>query len=147
MSYSSKDAETLILKKMVEDVVFAAWQIEILLYESYEKRLPIHLYTDSAGTLESIASTSQVDKKSLRMVIHNLKKRLLDGEVGSYQWIPTGSMWAGTLIKEKEMHDKMQEILAQGSLWMRNEGINRVWCVDGEIRMEKIQNCNKERRD
>ena len=29
---------------------------------------------------------------------------------------------------------KMQELLAQGSLWMRNKGINRVWYVDGEIK-------------
>ena len=42
---------------------------------------------------------------------------------------------------------KMQELLAQGNLWMRNKGINRVWCVDGEIRVQNIQNCIRERRN
>ena len=42
---------------------------------------------------------------------------------------------------------KMQELLAQGSLWMRNKGINRVWYVDGEIRVQNIQKCIRERRN
>ena len=41
-----KNAETLIFNKMVDDAVLAARKIETLLYRSYEKRLPIHLYTD-----------------------------------------------------------------------------------------------------
>ena len=37
------------------------------------------------------------------------------------------------------MHKGMQELLARGSLWMKNEGINRVRCLDGDIRMENIR--------
>ena len=44
--HALKNAETLIFNKMVEDAVLAARKIETLLYRSYEKRLPIHLYTD-----------------------------------------------------------------------------------------------------
>ena len=102
--HSSKDDETLILNKMVEDAVFIVRQIETLLYGSYGKRLPVHLYTDSEGTLESIASTRQVDRKSLRMFIQDLKERLLEGEFTLCQWILTGSMWAYALTKKIEMH-------------------------------------------
>ena len=88
----------------------------------------------------------QVDRKSQSMVIQDLKERLQEGEFTSYQCILIGSMWVYTLTKKIEMHNEMQELLAQGSLWMMNKGINRVWCVDGEIKVQNIQNCNKERR-
>ena len=89
----------------------------------------------------------QVDRKSQSMVIQDLKERLQEGEFTSYQCILIGSMWVYTLTKKIEMHNEMQELLAQGSLWMINKGINRVWCIDGEmIKVQNIQNCNKERR-
>ena len=74
-------AETLILNKLVKDAVFAARQIEALLYGNYEKIIIIHLYTDSEGTLESIASTKQIIRKSLWIVIQDLKKTLTDGKI------------------------------------------------------------------
>ena len=49
--------------------------------------------------------------------------------------------------KEIEMYEGMQELLAQGISWMKHEGINRVVCLDGKIRMENKRNHNKERRD
>ena len=56
--HSSKDAETLILNRLVEDAVFAARQMETLLFGEYKMRIPIHLFIDLEGTLELIASTS-----------------------------------------------------------------------------------------
>lgn len=55
--HSSKDAETLNLSKLVEDAVFAVRQLETLLFGEYTRRIPIHLFTDLEGTLESLAST------------------------------------------------------------------------------------------
>ena len=52
-------------------------------------------------------------------------------------------MWADALTKEMEMHEGMHELLTWGNLWIENEGINRVKCLEGEIRMENIRNCNK----
>ena len=43
---SSKDAKTLSISRMVDDVLFAARQIELLLYGEYKRRIPIKLYTD-----------------------------------------------------------------------------------------------------
>ena len=71
-------AETLILNKLVKDAVFAARQIEALLYGNYEKIIIIHLYTDSEGTL---ASTKQIIRKSLWIVIQDLKETLTDGKI------------------------------------------------------------------
>ena len=45
----------------------------------------------------------QVERKSLRMVIQDLKEWLIDGETASYQWIRTNLIWADTSTKEMEM--------------------------------------------
>ena len=50
----------MILNKLVEDAVFAVRQIETLMFGEYKQRIPIHLYTDSEATLESIASMKQI---------------------------------------------------------------------------------------
>ena len=56
-------------------------------------------------------------------------------------------MWANAFTMEMEMHNEMQELLAQESVRMRNKGKDRFLCVDGEIRRENIQNCNKKTKD
>ena len=69
---------------MVDNAIFAARQTEILLYGDFFKRMKIHLYTDSEATLESIASSKQVEQKTLRLTVMGLKERLLEGDVSSY---------------------------------------------------------------
>ena len=81
--HSSKDAETLNLLTMVEDSVYAANQLEQMLYGDILRRIPIHLFTDSKSTLESIASSKQIVTKTLRTVIMDLKERLLSGKITS----------------------------------------------------------------
>ena len=44
------------------------------------------------------------------------EERLVDGEIASYQWILTGSMWADALMKEMEMHHDMRELLTYGNI-------------------------------
>ena len=58
--HSSKDAETLNLLKMVEDSVYAARQLEQLLYREVLGRILVRLFTDSESTLESVASSKQI---------------------------------------------------------------------------------------
>ena len=81
--HSSKNAETLNLLTMVEDSVYAANQLEQMLYGDILRRIPIHLFTDSKSTLESIASSKQIVTKTLRTVIMDLKERLLSGKITS----------------------------------------------------------------
>ena len=56
--HSSKDAETLNLLTMAEDSVYAANQLEQMLYGDILRRIPICLFTDSDSTLESVASSN-----------------------------------------------------------------------------------------
>ena len=59
----------------------------------------MRLFTDSEATLESIASSKQIERKTLRLTLVNLKERLVDREIYSYFWLPTQSMWADVILK------------------------------------------------
>ena len=82
--YSSKDAETINIAKIKEDKIFAVRQLETLMFGDYRKRVKVILFTDSEATLESIASSKQIERKTLRLTVTDLKERLVDGNVYSY---------------------------------------------------------------
>ena len=63
---------------MMEDAVYTARQVEILIFGNYWRRIKIRLFTDSEATLESIASSKQIERKTLRMTVVDLKERLVD---------------------------------------------------------------------
>ena len=42
-------------------------------------------------------------------------------------------MWVDALLKEMEIHLNMRELLMYGNFELRNEGMNRVQCVEGGI--------------
>ena len=75
-------------------------QLEILLFGDYKKKILLRIITDSEPTLESIASTRQIERKGLRMTVQEMKEKLIDGEVKSYQWLSTKEMWADGMTKE-----------------------------------------------
>ncbi len=76
--HSSKDAETLALSKMFDEVAYLAMQIETLLFGDYKQRIPVRIYTDSEPSLESIASTKQIERWSLRMTKQEMKERMIE---------------------------------------------------------------------
>ena len=98
---------------MVDDAVLTSRQLELLLYRDIMNRVPVYLFTDSESTLESIASTKQITTKTLRNVITDLKQRLIDDDISSYAWLPTDSMWADILTKEKKCHQLLEKLLRQ----------------------------------
>ena len=53
----------------------------MLLFGDYKQRIPVRIFTDSEPTLESIASTKQIERKSLRMTVQEMKERLIKGDV------------------------------------------------------------------
>ena len=112
--HSSKDAETLALSKMLDEATYMARQIETLLFGDYRQRIPVRIYTDSEPSLESIASTKQIERKSLRMTVQELKERLMEGDVRSYQWIPTKEMWSDGMKKKMEMAEGFRNLLQTG---------------------------------
>ena len=138
--HSSKDAETLTMTKLVDDATFAAYQLEMMLYGDYKKRIPVVLFTDSESTLESIASSRQVVTKSLRLPVWELKEKLVSGEVSSYAWLPTQSMLADCLTKEMKMPESLDLVLKENVLVLPNAKVNEVKAFGTEVRMQNIRN-------
>ena len=142
--HSSKDAKTLNMSRMVDDATYAVRQLEVLLYGDYRGRILVKLFTDSESTLESIASSKQVERKQLRMTVRELKDRLLEGEIASYAWLPTEEMWADALTKEMKIPPGLDKVLAMNKMELPDCNINKVRAVDGEIKMENIRNHDSE---
>ena len=109
--HSSKDAESLALSKMLDEATYMARKIETLMFGDYKKIMPVRIYTDSKPLLESISSMRQIERKSLRMTVQELKERLMEGDVRSYQWIPTKEMWSDGMTKEMEMAEGLRKLL------------------------------------
>ena len=139
-AHSSKDAETLNMSKLVDDSVSLARQVEILLHGSYKGVIPVKLYTDSEPTLESIASSKQVERKLLRNTVKDLKDKVLSGEVKSMSWLATEDMLADILTKEKKMSNILKDLLIDNKFQLKNMDFNVVKAVDGELRMFNIRN-------
>ena len=78
-----RDAETINVATMMEDAIFAARQIEILIFGDNRMRIKVRLVTDSEPTLELIASLKQIERKTLRLTVVDLKEIIVDGDVFS----------------------------------------------------------------
>ena len=131
------------MSKLLDEVTYIAGQVEILLFGDYRKRLPVRVMTDSEPTLESIASTRQIERKGLRMTVQEMKKKLMEGEITSYQWLSTKEMWADGLTKEMEMAEGLRNLLKEGKCKITGQEINKVVCQNEEIRMLNIRNRKK----
>ena len=53
--------DTINIAKMIDDAVYAARQVERLYFGDYRNRIKVRLFTDSEATLESIASSKQIE--------------------------------------------------------------------------------------
>ena len=106
--------------------------------------MPVRVLTDSEPTLESIASTKQIERKGLRMTVQEMKEKLRDSEKKSYQWVSTKQIWADGLTKEMEMAEGLRKLLKEGKCEIVKEDINKVICENEEIKMLNIRNRKKE---
>ena len=135
--YSSKDAETINLVRLMEDTVYASRQLDMLLFREHKKRIKVHLLTDSESTLESIASSKQIERKTLRKTIIDLKE---GGDIQSYSWLPTQDMMADLMTKEMKIPFNLEEVIMRNTLHLPQPLVNEVVTVGTEIRMKNIQN-------
>ena len=62
-------------------------------------------------TLDSIASTRQVERKLLRNSLADLKSKLEDGSIASFNWLETSDMLADGLTKEVKNNDGLDDVL------------------------------------
>ena len=125
---------------MVDYAVLTSRQLELLLYGDIMHRIPVYLFTDSESTLELIASSKQIATKTLRNVITDLKQRLVDDEVTSYTWLPTNSMWADILTKEKKIPPAFERVITTNTLTLGDTTVNRVKAFGQDIRMTNVRN-------
>ena len=84
----------------------------------------MRLFIDSEPTLESIASSRQVERKTLRHTIIDLKERLLDGEVYSYSWLPPQEMLADVLKKEMKIPQALEDIILETKISISQPLVN-----------------------
>ena len=138
--YSSKDAETINISKMRDDAIYAARQVETLYFGDYRKRIKVRLFTNSKATLESIASSKQIERKTLRLTVVDLKERLVDGDIFSYSWLPTKNMWADMMTKEMQLPPALEDVFLKNDLNLPQPLVNKVKAVGMEIRMINIRN-------
>ena len=137
--HSAKDAETRNLCKLVDDSVYLARQIEYIYFNSVNKtKIPVKLYTDSRTTLESIASTSQVERKLMRNIVTELKDKLRDGEIECYCWLESHEMVADTLTKEGINNKYLDELKKNGQFHFAFDAKNMVFHQNNEIKLENI---------
>ena len=108
--------------------------------------MPVRIMTDSEPTLESIASTKQIERKGLRMTVQEMKEKLMEGEIKSYQWLSTKEMWADGLTKEMEMAEGLRKLLKAGKCMIMKQEVNKVVCENEEIKMLNIRNRKKKEK-
>ena len=126
------------LLKLLDDTIYLSNQLEILLFDEERGDIPVKLYTDSKPTLESIASSKQVERKLLRNSITDLKKRLEDGSIQSYSWLDTKDMVADLLTKESKDDDAILDIVQENKFKQAQNEDNLVHFDDGEIKMTNM---------
>ena len=80
------------------------------------------------------------------MTVQEMKEKLLDGEIKSYQWMSTKEMWADGLTKEMEMAEGLRQLLKEGKCEMVKEKVDKVVCENGEIKMLNIRNRKKRQK-
>ena len=132
---STKTAETLAADKTLDDAIFFARMVhEIYTGKKSFKQIPVEMFTDSKPLHESIYSTKQVDRKSIRHIIQILKDSRERGEVQDFHWIDTKKMVADTFTKDSVDNDVIKKILEQGSLQS---------ILDPEPRKEAGEDCER----
>ena len=80
---STKTTETLAMDKTCDDAIYLARMIrEIYTGEKSLKGIPVQMFTDSKPLFESLNSTKQVDRKTVRHVICMMKDPTTSSYVG-----------------------------------------------------------------
>ena len=102
--------------------------------------MKVKLFTDSEPTLELIASSRQVERKTLRPTILDLKERLVENDIHSYSSLPTQIMLADVLTKEIKIPQAQEDVILKNKNSLSQPLVNEVKAVGPEIRMVNIRN-------
>ena len=114
---STKSAETLAMDKACDDAIFLAWIVhQIYTGRKTLEQIPVHMFTDSKPLHDSIYSTKQVDRKTMRHVVQIMKDPVSRGEVEKFIWVDTKNMIADVLTKDSAPTHLIKEVLDKGVL-------------------------------
>ena len=112
---STKTAETLAADKATDDAIYLARMIhEIYTGNKSMKQIPVEVFTDSKPLYESIHSTKQVERKSIRHVVQMMKDSLARGEVRKFHWVSTKDQLADLLTKDSANGEAVKKVLKHG---------------------------------
>ena len=122
---NAKEAETVNLGTVVDMMRHTANQISQLLFggRRRQRNLEVEIFIDNAATLDSIASSKQVERRLLRNDVEYLKQMLEFGEVSSFKWIQDELMLSDILTKDKKQKIGLDDVLEKNKLdvVMKNE--------------------------
>ena len=107
--------------------------------------MKVKIYTDSKATLDSIASTKQIEQRMLRSCIAGLKEKPETKEVESFEWITDEYMLADILTKEKNTKEGLEDLTSKNKLDVINRDFNLVVEENGEFLMKNIKTKEKKR--
>ena len=130
---SPKDAETINNCIVCDKTRHLANQMSDLLFGRAGKRIPVVVFTDSLGTLESVASTKQVERNLMRQHVFALQSHLEGGEVESLNWLPDEMMESDILTKEMKTKDGLDSLLYKNRLGSVMTRDNSVMYRDNEF--------------
>ena len=119
---STKTAETLSADKCSDDAIFFARMVhEIYTGRRGSHQIPVIMFTDSKPLFDSIYSTKQVDRKTVRHVIHMMKDSVNRGEIEKFQWVDTKAMLADVFTKDSAPSDTIKDVLEHGRIDLENK--------------------------
>ena len=130
---SPKDAETINNCIVCDKARHLANQMSDLLFGRAGRRIPVVVFTDSLGTLESVASTKQVERNLMRQHVFALQSHLEGGEVWSLNWLPDELMVSDILTKEMKTKDGLDSLMYKNRLGAVITRDNSVMYRDNEF--------------
>ena len=132
---STKDAETRSLAENAMSSTRVAKMIETLLFGNNQKRISVKNFADNRPLLESVASTRTCKNTDLTGIIRYLKDKLENGEVASYNWLPSERCVADFLTKEMKSKPSVWGIFL-GGVWPDGATeMNQVVAIGHEFKM------------
>ena len=59
----------------------------------------------------------------------------MEGDLKSYQWVPTDQIWADALTKEMNIPEGFRKVIIKEDLEMEDKDMSKVVCIHDEIKM------------
>ena len=116
-SVGLQKTETRSLERGLEDSIYLARMLkEIFTGKVSEAQIPVEVRTDSKTLIDSIASTKQVDEKTIRHLIAWIKEQKEESKVQRIDWVCSEEMVADVFTKTNVKTDLILSVMRKGIL-------------------------------